>query len=368
MKLLISVPTGSGWVRDEINDLVEAARAHFRARGWIVHYDRVRDRPTMACRNRQCTRLIDSPFTHMLMLDSDALPTDEEERPDVRGLIAMCEAALRDDVDIVAGWSLILDEGRSRLTPCVAHPPGTNPDDPTGWPPDVVSPYSSEPLVEITGHGVGAHCLLISREVIEAMRHAGRLPFDDVHDRDPYSPTWGGRLLGHDFAFTTLAADLGFRVWLAPKVFWGHLKEIDLRWFHDTVREMSMKIDSHAAVAQAMDQRLHAEEPPWLILRAAEEAAKLHKDGHAVCDSRAVFDVLHVLLGARVWTAPPSDGAIGLVVHTYSSPLPAGGEYADNCTLIAQYADAEAVKEFVDMFDGGTYERLGEGLVARCSR
>lgn len=245
MRLYLTCPH-DGSIAAEVFALVESARSHFRARGWSLIWDPVRDRPTMSCRNNQVNRFRTTPCDRMVTLDSDCIPT-RGGHPDVEGLVWLCEALDRPGVGVVGGWSLIHDEGRGMLLPCVVRPKGSNPKKPDEWPLDMAIPYAQEPIHDVTGGGIGTHCLAVKREVVDAMVFSGRIPFEDVYDRDPASPSFGCRKLGHDLNFCALAADLGYRVCLHNRVYWGHRKDVDLRWVHDTILDLRCRLEERDA-------------------------------------------------------------------------------------------------------------------------
>jgi len=263
MKLFLTVPYDNE-IDPTIVAFKDAAQALFRARGWSMRFEPVRDRPTMACRNAQVNRFLSTPYDTFLTLDHDCIPT-MHGKPDMAGLMHLIEDIQRDDIDVVGGWTLIHMEGHDpELVPCVVDAYRAEDGE---HPINFVAPYSGEPLHEFKGGGIGSHCLMVKRCVFESMRNAGRLYFDDIHDRDPQSKTFGSRILGHDLAFSRLAQDMGFRVWLDNRVFWGHRKPVDLRWVHDLVRDLTRRIDAHASVALAADPHV----PAWMTLREAEE-------------------------------------------------------------------------------------------------
>ena len=254
MKLFLTVPH-EGSYRAEIHEFVDAARAAFMARGWSLLFDPVRDRPTMACRNNQANRFLTTPCDVFLTLDHDCLPT-RNGRPDIEGLMHLIEDLQTDEIDVVGGWTLIYMEHHGDLVPCVVGAKGSNPERPDEWPIDFVAPYSKDPLTEIRGGGLGSHCIAVKRRVFESMKKAGRMPFEDVHFRDPEDPRHGGRDIGHDLAFCQLAQDLGFRVWMDNRVFWGHVKDVDLRWIHDVVKGLSDKIAKLEAEAKEAEEQI----------------------------------------------------------------------------------------------------------------
>jgi hypothetical protein len=271
--LFFTSPT-EGYIRHEIMSFKDSAAALMRARGDTLIWSPVTDCSTMACRNRGIEDMLKTPAGLYLSMDSDCKPF-RDGAPDMLGLGYMLEALKRDDVDIVFGWSLILREAMGDLVPCVLRPKGSDKSQPERWPVDLVTPYLSEPLTEIKGGAVGSHCFMAKRRVFEGMRSAGRLYFDDVHERDPESPKYGGRIQGHDVSFCCLAQDLGYRVWVDNRVFWGHMKTVDLKWVHDIVLGLSQRIAAHESVALEADPGT----PAWMTLRRAEERAR----GHAVC-------------------------------------------------------------------------------------
>lgn len=358
MILYLTVPTSSGMIHQSIYALVEQARAQFKARGWTLIFDPVQDRPTMACRNASVNRCLRTPATVFLTIDSDAVV-------DLEGLMELCETIRRDDVDIVAGWSLIHRESHGDIVPCVVKPRGADPEQPDRWPLDLVSPYAEEP-VEITGGAVGTHAVMVKRRVFEAMKSTGRLYFEDIHYRDPAHRDFGGRDQGHDLMFCKAAADLGFRLWLHPGVFWGHRKDVDLRWVHDLARNMAAKVNAHAAVAQLL--RETPDDPPaWMILRVAEEAAGIWRDGGAAVASPGVLlRLLRVFLGERAMTPQQVNGqAVGLVALRKGEPWP-GCVRGEPCTLVMEETEQETVNAFIEMGSNPEWESVGRGAVVTC--
>ncbi len=279
MILFFTVPT-EGYIRHEITSFKDAAASMMKSHGDTLIWSPVTDsgswsrKPTMACRNRTIEDMLNTIATRYLSMDYDCIPF-RDEQPDMVGLGYMLDDLERDDVDVVFGWSLIHRPRENDLVPCVlapqgqptVHTPNPRPDQ---WPLDFVSPYSDEPLTELKGGAVGSHCFMVKREVFLAMKAAGRLYFDDVHDRDPDSDRYGGRIQGHDVSFCQLAQDLGFRVWLDNRIFWGHMKDVDLRWIHDLVRGFTRRIDAHQSVAL----KAYPDSPAWVTLRIAEEEAR----------------------------------------------------------------------------------------------
>ena len=155
MHLFVTVPH-EGYLRSEIDDFVAAATALLSANGGSLTYRKIEDRPTMACRNRQAAEFLASPCDTFLTLDADCLPT-RDGQPDMDGLRHLLDAIARPEVDIVSGWTLMLRETHGDMIPNIAGPPEPEPGRPYLRSSDIVTPYLEEPLVEITGGGVGAH-------------------------------------------------------------------------------------------------------------------------------------------------------------------------------------------------------------------
>lgn len=373
MKLFLTVPH-QRYYADEIVQFRDAAQAMFNARGWSLIWDPVKDRPTMACRNNQVNRFLSTPCDVFLTLDYDCLPTTKDGRPDIDGLMHLVEDLATDEIDVVGGWTLMHFEHQQTLVPCIAHPPGTDPSKPDEWPVDFVAPYSKDPLTELKGGGLGAHCLAFNRNVVESMRAAGRLYFEDVHDRDPASPTFGGRILGHDFAFCQLAVDLGFRVWMDNRVFWGHVKDVDLRWIHDLVKGQAERIDAHLAVADALAGARDPGLAGWFLLRIAEEAANVV--GMVQSAPGAPIDVLASLVGHDRLAAHGDmreENDVGLICVRHDDDLRGSdGEYfkfylRPDCVIVTDRRDSENLDAVIKGMNVVHIENVGEGGVIRCA-
>lgn len=244
MRLYLTCPH-QGYIRPEIFALKDSLQRRFRATGWQLVWDPVEDRPTMGCRNRQVHRFLSTNCDLFLTLDSDCVP-ERKGKPDVDGSLALLSCFDDPDVGAAGGWSLILDEPRGALLPCVVKAKGSNAARPHEWPLDLASPYSSVPVHDVTGGGIGTHCLAVRRDVFEAARAQGRIWFEDLYCRDPGSEMFGCRIQGHDLGFCRLVADLGYRVVLHNRVYWGHRKEVDLRMVHDALLDMRQRLEDAA--------------------------------------------------------------------------------------------------------------------------
>lgn len=273
MILYLSVPH-DGYYRPEITQFRDATSAWLKSRGDTLIWDPVRDRPTMACRNNQIRRFLETPATVFLTMDWDCNPF-RNGIPDIDGLSWMLDSMKKPEIDVVYGWTLIYTG--EHMVPCVMKQTVGR----GVWPLDFAMPYEKEPLHDLQGGAVGSHCFMAKRKVFLGMIAPGKLWFDDVHERDPESPKYGGRIQGHDVSFCRQAQDRGFRLWLDNRILWGHMKEVDLRWVHDLVRELTRRIDAHQTVALDFDPDTAA----WVTLRRAEE----HDKGSAVCVYRGQY-------------------------------------------------------------------------------
>lgn len=357
MRLMISVPH-TGTLRAEIDDFVQAAKAVFRSRGWVLDYRKPHDRPTASCRNRQVHVFRETPYDYLLTMDADCTPTKADGSPDIDGLLRLLNAIQNPEVDIVAGWTLIQREDAGDMVPCVVWPP----DEKGEWPVDNGRPYlQANPMQEITGGGVGTHCMMIKRRVFDGFLAAGRIWFEDIIDRDPSSPDFGCRRVGHDFMFTRTAADLGYRVWLRNDVLWGHRKDVDLRWVHDVVRGLTKRIDAHALIAKALKFLLS----PGLVLRAAEEIEQL---GEVVFWSTGLdwADLTNRILPSGAYWEDGPDREVNLVlVQDHEGLCFSDLPLAKRRVLIHERHDIDVARDFARA-DEATVERVGEGMVVRC--
>lgn len=226
-RLCVSIPMGEeGLLAHELSDWLAAAGSLFRTQGWQFQRLPWADKPTASTRNYQCGEFLRSAMDLHLMVDSDA-------KPDLDGLLLLLDAIERPEVDVVSGWSLIRREGKGggQLFPNVVGPPGEG----NVWPVDFALPHATPGLHEITGGAVGAHCLLMTREVAQRFHDKELLWFEDEFytSQDEAPPgKWGARKTGHDFMFCLRAAELGFRLWVDNRVLWGHFKTVDLaEWY-----------------------------------------------------------------------------------------------------------------------------------------
>lgn len=271
-KLHISVPAGpDGNVHVQLAEWMLEARLRPPA-GWEVSHDWYVGYPTCANRNAQARDALARGADWLLVVDSDALP-------DMAGLRLLLEAAARPDVDVVAGWTVI-GHPVFPLRPCIYHLPErvgaiTTADE------EIISrPFG---LHELKTSGVGTHCVLIARRVLEAFKEKGVLWFEDVYCTDKADPRWSERIEGHDFLFCRRAMEMGFRLWVDTRVFWGHSKTVDLRRYFrdDRAARRDLLAQTHAVdLLRRLWGNTTFSAPTDYLMRLAMEVATM---GEGIC-------------------------------------------------------------------------------------
>jgi hypothetical protein len=209
-----------------------------------VHRHIFQSKPVVCTRNLMVHEFLKSKCDYLLTIDADAVP-------DTDGFLLLLEAIRRKDVDAVGGWScMVTDEGPK---PCVQQyhegKPATD------------HPCLGLPagLHRLPDGGIGAHCLMVKRKTLEAIRDFGvpwfkdRIwdgslePFDlrellekyadsalreklEAHlSENRFTEKWGRRWQGQDVWFCVMCLNLGLKLWVDTRVFWGHVKQSDIR-------------------------------------------------------------------------------------------------------------------------------------------
>jgi len=282
-QVVFSVPTDDqGMHHLSITKFLQGAELACNARGTDFVWNIIPAEPNTSTRNLQVNGFVwDYPEAGaQCFCDSDAIP-------DVEGFLLLLDAIERDDVDICYGWSLIHNDGDLRPNVTGAE----NADRGGARKTDVITPHAAPGLYEITGGACGAHCMIVKRRVFEAMFAQNILPFEDVFYRDKESEIqevrddWrnkhGTRKRGHDFLLSQRAADLGFRVWLDNRVYWGHYKTVDLRKWYGQVHALSVNVRAQRYAIDLLRELWGNEE--WtastdFLMRAAAEASRIPHD------------------------------------------------------------------------------------------
>jgi hypothetical protein len=250
--------------------------------GWRLTFTAPRNRATCHSRNLLCGQALKSSADLFLTLDSDC-------RPDMEGFLALIADAENEEVDVVGGWSLVFRKSPDgvRLVPNIYRAPAG---EETDWSPYYEVVHAPPGCHEITGNGMGSHCLLIKRRVLQGFYDAGLQWFEDLfkveQSHGPLSdlaPTkypleeFGLREQGHDLTFCLRAKDLGFRVYVDNRVLWGHQKGVDLAdWWRTAEqdrRQIGAVVQLVAALQEVSDKDwVLRQVPPEFLMRYAYEA------------------------------------------------------------------------------------------------
>jgi hypothetical protein len=279
-------------------------------------------------RNRQVHEFLATDADVLVTVDSDAIP-------DLDGMKLLVDAIRRDDVDVAAGWSLMQCDAESGGVPNIftAHDEKAN-----GRFLDPGIAHGKPGLHEFKGGAVGAHCVAIKRRVLEAMKEKGIIWFEDEFHRDTsLGDKFGTRKSGHDLLFFRRAQELGFRCWLDNRVFWGHVKETDLRDAYRQITSLYDEIASFRHIAQLLreaDGNAGWSAGPVFLMRMAYEAERLPEDEMCVeCGSGLTTRILSRILPPErlvtlehdaEWVARLRGAVNGSLRH---APLASRGEY-----------------------------------------
>ncbi len=229
-KLMVVVPTAENGSID--GRLVEwmFTVCTDQPKGWEIKTVINRQSPVVSARNSLVRHFLSTDCDVMFTIDSDQVPQLTKDSDD-GGLRQMLAALERDDVDIVTPITVrITDDGPlpviNKMQPgnkAVLHA-------------DILS--RPQGLHELSPDGtIGGAGVMVKRKVLEAFDEHG-VPwfwdvfveqkgkvFDEITDEDLYMT----RIVGHDIWFFLRAYELGFRAWVDTRVFWGHIKTLDIR-------------------------------------------------------------------------------------------------------------------------------------------
>lgn len=196
-RVLLSLPT-TGWVRTELLNRLPAWLGSGEVAGI---YTTLEVKPVTPARNRIVSRFLETDLEYLWMVDSDTVPP--------KGAL---EKLLEDDKDVVSGIVPVLkqtEQGRMRY-PSVYR--GSEESYTT-------ANFDEQGLKKVDA--VGAACMLVKREVLEAL------------DAPWFEPELSGsslrRKVGEDVGFCQKAQEAGFEVWADFDIPCDHHKEIGLR-------------------------------------------------------------------------------------------------------------------------------------------
>jgi hypothetical protein len=334
--LFLTVPVPpNGVVSGELAFWLPEVYRTLTAKGWDVVLHRQVGKTTCSSRNLQCHAALQSECDTALFIDNDAVP-------DMEGLLLLLDAIEKPEVDIVGGWSL-MSGGKNPGNPVILGP--ADPEDfqgEEGPALPVQLELAHDPgLHEITGGGLGAHCLMVTRKVLEKFKARKTLWFEDIYYTDPEKDggKYGTRRWGHDVLFCIRAAGMGFRVWVDSRVFWGHIKPVDLRDWYRINSELFEEINSHVPLVEAMRGLWGNDDfsaGSVFLMRMVYEAARFPEDSICVeCGSGLTTAVLSrvlpperlVVLEDRAEHATIARNSPGVNGVVYDAPLRDCGEY-----------------------------------------
>jgi len=292
-QLCIGFPTAGQNPTWRLVSFYDQLRDHFTRNGWRLRRELSSTSAAggaAEARNSIVENFLKTDIDRLLLIDVDALP-------DVGGVLRLMDAADRDDVDAVAGWSVICKAGKDGpvLVPNITG----RPDEKGNWPVRVDLIGAETGLHEITGGAVGSHCILVKRRVFDAMRKARAMYFEDDFQRQVDKPqVFGTRLTGHDFVFCRSLHRMRFRLWVDTSVFWGHLKETDLRdWFIMT-SDMLGRLQSQRQLVDVLRNFIASTRPTATtdeLIRMATEAGHLPDGRDRLSDSILAGDSVLLL-------------------------------------------------------------------------
>jgi hypothetical protein len=242
--LTISVPVDNhNAITWQLGHFLHMARDYVQDRGWGFTRTFMPGREVCMVRNTQCHAVLDSEATDVLFVDSDAIPCNDDGA-DIRGLGYLMDALEREDVDIVGGWSLSHGVNRPGK-PMIYLPPVGGLDNPKGCAFDYERTTFPHGLSEITGGALATHCLAVKRHVLERFAEDNTQWFQDLYwdDYKRDGPKFGTRKWGHDLLFCIRAAEKGFRLWIDNRVFWGHLKSVDLKTWYQANKALLKRLE-----------------------------------------------------------------------------------------------------------------------------
>lgn len=393
MKVLISIPTLpygsipwqlSGWI-------VHALQQGKRLGCSFVQRFIVGKQGVCSTRNRQVHDFLASDADVLLCIDDDAVP-------DLDGLALLMDAMKRPEVDIVCGWSLMQHDGESGGIPNIF---SAHDEDANGRWLDPALAHGEPGLHDLRGGAVGTHVIAFKRKVAEAFKERGEVWFEDEYHKDTTLGTkFGCRRIGHDLNFFKRAQDMGFRAFLDNRVFWGHVKQTDLRDAYRQITALYDEIGAFRHIAGLLRED-HGNTAwtagPVFLMRMAYEAERLPEDRICVeCGSglttrvlsrilpkhRLVtlehsaewFQHLHPSVNGSLTYAPLVDcgeydwyrlpalpGRVGLVVCDGPPGSTRGGRYgalpelweylADDYTVLLDDATREGEKAIIDRWE-----------------
>jgi hypothetical protein len=270
-KIRISIPVGlNGTLDHRIGVFLWWLGKERDGKTCDIELEITADKPVCQTRNRQSRHFLKGEADHVLFMDRDCIP-------DLHGFDLLVEAIQKPDVDAVAGWS-VMHWQDNKCVPMIINPKGMT-EDKKHAEIDTNILGLDPGLYDISGRGVATHCLMVSRHVLQKFWDDGTIWFEDILCSDPKEEDkFGARIYGHDILFCTRMVEKGFKLWLDTRVFWGHVKPIDMRsWFLDNILRQQ-EIHSHANVVRVLRRmwgNFGYTAPEDFLLRLCLEAQKI---------------------------------------------------------------------------------------------
>ena len=370
-RLLVSVPTPiNGSINCHLAMWLQSLTA--QCSDWHVVWEILQAWPVAHTRNEQFRNFLkNDDVDYLLTIDNDAVP-------DMRGLHLLMDAIQRDDVDAVGGWSVQYSDDVPQ--PCIQRYYDDRPGGPD-W-----KALEKGGLVELSQGGLGAHCLMVKKATvqkffdekvvwfkdqlrdgsleryhIEQLLHAydpADLPVDEQFQRglglyrdiarwlkerdDANLEHFGARFTGQDSWFCKRCHDLDLRLWCDTRVFWGHIKNYDIRKVflkrQQSITAQRRKPDASLAkvLRDHWGNTSHSAGAEYL-LRLASECQELPEDQMVLeCGSGLTTEVIASIVGHdrfisleqdKKWMEDTRSRAASLNGRIIESPLKDYGEY-----------------------------------------
>lgn len=286
---------GIGWIVEQANlHWIDArVKKHLWSpmipEGWTVMFKPTTGAPLAANRNAQARHFLfgmDHDNGELEQTDYDAvLFIDADNIPGSHDLHHLLEDIERDDVDVVGGVYCVENHkhGPQPLIYEMAEAEGA------GWKfasKEVITQLGGKKgLIKLKRGGLPTGCLCIKRHVFQKLYEARRPWFKDIlrdgefenyelrdkldefkgqpeklaawleeevesrHKRDYSLERFGSWATGEDIWFCKMVQELGMKVWVDTRVFWGHIKLHDNKQEFNRAEEISKKLFRDGAVA-----------------------------------------------------------------------------------------------------------------------
>jgi len=197
--------------------------------GHIVIPTRQAGKPTDYCRNLTVDTFLNSPGGRQCdwfyTIDSDTVPPFIGSNKVPEGTLnRLLSHHFADPAKkVICGVTFSVSRGVNWMPAMHAHSSGQ-------WSPDRhVYKQDSYPLVSVDG--IGAACMLVHRDVIEAV-----MGYHGVCFKDRYNDV-GQRVLGQDLDFCRKVRERGYQIWCDMSVVCSHYKTVDIKEYTESMLE-----------------------------------------------------------------------------------------------------------------------------------